>query len=166
MTTRQENEILTRVGAGTPMGDLLRLYWWPVGISKDLKEKPTFIRLLGEDLVLFRNFDGQVGVLAALCAHRRANLCLGSVGHNGLRCRYHGWAYDLQGNIVETPGEPDDTFKTTFKQPAYPAQELGGIIFTYLGPQPAPLLPRFDFLVGDGEREAKITGFANCNWLQ
>jgi 5,5'-dehydrodivanillate O-demethylase len=165
--TRDENEILTRVGPGTPMGETLRRYWWPVGITADLKDNPTFIRVLGEDLVLFRDGQGRPGVLGAQCSHRRANLCLGSIEEEGLRCRYHGWVYDREGRVLETPGEPpDSTFKDGIRHLAYPAQELGGLVFVYLGPQPAPLLPRFDFLAGEGEHYAMITGFASCNWLQ
>jgi 5,5'-dehydrodivanillate O-demethylase len=167
MTTRAENELLTRVGPGTPMGELLRRYWWPVGISEHLQDKPTFIRLLSEDLVLFRDGQGQPGVLAAQCSHRRANLCLGSTERRGLRCRYHGWLYDTSGRVLETPGEPaDSTFKDDIRHGAYPAQELGGLVFTYLGPAPAPLLPRFDFLADEGERYAWIVGVPPCNWLQ
>jgi 5,5'-dehydrodivanillate O-demethylase oxygenase subunit len=166
MTTKAENELLTRVGPGTPMGETLRRYWWPVGISADLQAKPTFIRVLGEDLVLFRDGQGRPRVLGALCSHRRANLCLGSTEQDGIRCRYHGWVYDREGKVLETPGEPDATFRDGIQHLAYPAQELGGLVFVYLGPQPAPLLPRFDFLAGEGEQYARITGFANCNWLQ
>ena len=86
------------------MGELLRRYWWPVGFSAHLKNKPTFIRLLCEDLVLFRDGQGRAGVLGAYCAHRRANLCLGNVEKQGLRCRYHGWLYDCDGKILQTPG--------------------------------------------------------------
>ncbi len=166
-TTKEENEILTHVGPGTPMGELLRRYWWPVGISTDLKDKPTFIRLLCEDLVLFRDHEGRPGILGAHCSHRRANLCLGNVEERGLRCRYHGWVYDIEGNVLETPGEPlRSGLKEGVHHLSYPAEELGGLVFTYLGPQPAPLLPRFDFLAAEEERSAKIIGFGNCNWLQ
>jgi 5,5'-dehydrodivanillate O-demethylase len=166
-TTKEENEILTKVGPGTPAGEFLRRYWWPVGISADLKDKPTLIRLLGEDLVLFRDGKGRPGILGAVCSHRRANLCLGNVAAEGLRCRYHGWLYDINGKVLETPGEPpESTLKDEVQHLSYPAQELGGLVFTYLGPQPTPLLPRFDFIAGDGEHYAKVTGFANCNWLQ
>jgi 5,5'-dehydrodivanillate O-demethylase len=166
-TTKEENEILTRVGRGTPMGELLRRYWWPVGISADLKDKPTFIRLMGEDLVLFRDGEGRVGVMAALCSHRRANLCLGNTEKQGLRCRYHGWLYAIDGKVLQTPGEPPGSqLKERVRHLSYPAEELGGLIFTYLGPKPAPLIPRYDFLVADEPREVMITGFGNCNWLQ
>jgi len=166
-TSKEENENLSHVGRDTRMGALLRRYWWPVGMSKDLKNKPTFIRLLSEDRVLFRDSKGRPGLLGALCSHRRANLCLGNVEKEGLRCRYHGWLYDTNGKVLQTPGEPPESkFKEDIHHLAYPAQELGGLVFVYLGPQPAPLLPRFDFLAGEGERYSKVTGFANCNWLQ
>ena len=165
--TKEQNETMTRVGPGTPMGDLLRRYWWPVGVSKDLQGKPTLIRILGEDLVLFRDGMGRVGLLEPICAHRRANLCLGNIDSQGLRCRYHGWLYDINGKVLHTPGEPSGSkFHETISHLSYPAQELGGLVFAYLGPKPAPLLPRFDFIAGEGEHYANIVGFANCNWLQ
>jgi len=166
-TTSEENEVLTGVRRGTPMGELLRRYWWPVGISADLKNKPTFIRVMGEDLVLFRDGEGKTGVLGALCAHRRANLCLGDVEKNGLRCRYHGWLYDTTGRILQIPGEPQNSaLKDSIHHLAYPTQELGGLVFAYLGPEPGPLLPRYDFLAGDGEVYVTVQGLQNCNWLQ
>ncbi len=167
MTTRAENERLTRVGVGTPMGELLRRYWLPVGISADLQQKPTMVRILGEDLVLFRDRQGRPGLVGALCPHRRANLCLGNPANEGIRCRYHGWVIARDGNILQTPSEPpESTFKDSVHHTAYPAQDLGGIVFAYLGPAPAPLIPRFDFLAGEGERYVKITGISNSNWLQ
>lgn len=167
MTTKQENELLTQTGAGTPMGEVLRRYWWPVGLSASLQNKPTFIRLLGEDIVLFRDREGRVGALGALCSHRRANLCFGTVTGAGLMCRYHGWTYDVTGTLLLTPGEPpNSSLKDEIRHPAYPTQELGGLIFVYLGPEPVPLLPRFDFLAADGERDARVLGVVNCNWLQ
>ena len=166
-TTKEQNEILTRVGPGTPMGDLLRRYWWPAGFSAHLKDRPTFIRLLCEDLVLFRDGKGRAGVLGALCSHRRANLCLGNVESDGLRCRYHGWLYDTSGKVLQTPGEPRESkLQDNVRHLAYPAQELGGVVFTYLGPDPAPLLPRFHFLAAEGERDWLIQAFNNSNWLQ
>ena len=108
-TSREENEILTRTGRGTPMGEFLRRYWWPVGISVHLKIKPTFVRVLGEDLVLFRDGRGKVGLIGAYCAHRRANLCIGDIERDGVRCRYHGWLYDTEGKCVQMPGEPPDS---------------------------------------------------------
>ncbi len=167
LVSAEENRVLTSTAAGTPMGEVLRRYWWPVAISGDLKEKPSFIRILGEDLVLFRDRRNRVGLIEARCAHRRANLCLGTVGLEGLRCRYHGWLYDTAGKILDTPGTPPgDDLKDRVRQRAYPVEELGGLIFAYLGPQPAPLLPRYDFLVKPGFHLARIIGFSNSNWLQ
>ena len=166
-TNKDENELLTQVKAKTPMGEFLRRYWWPVGFSEHLKDKPTFIKILGEELVLFRDGKGKAGVIGALCPHRRANMCLGNVEPLGLRCRYHGRLLDTDGNVLEIPGEPEDSkLKEEIDHLAYPTEELGGFVFTYLGPQPAPLLPRYDFLAGDGEIYITIQGFQNCNWLQ
>lgn len=166
-TSKEDSATLNQVRAGTPMGDFLRRYWWPVGFSAHLKDKPTFIKVMGEDLVLFRQLSGEPAVVGALCPHRRANLCLGSVGRHGVRCKYHGWVIDSKGSVAELPGEPlDSPFKATIKHPAYPAQELGGLIFVYMGPLPAPLLPRYDFLVGDGAHYQTIQGFQDCHWLQ
>ena len=149
-TTKEENEILTGTGRGTPMGEFLRRYWWPVGISAHLQSKPTFIRVFGEDLVLFRDGTGKAGVIGAYCAHRRANLCLGDIERDGVRCRYHGWLYDTGGKVVQIPGEPADSplRKQDIRLPSYPVEELGGLIFAYFGQQPAPLVPRYNFLVG------------------
>ncbi len=162
--TQEEAEAFHSVGAGTLMGELLRRYWWPIGISADLKDKPTLVRLLGEDLVLFRDGDGKVGAIAARCAHRGVNLCFGTTESYGLRCRYHGWLYDIHGNVLDTPGESDDDFKDTFKQPAYKAEELGGAIWLYMGPDPTPLLPRLIFLV-QGTPKCQLGQFENHNWL-
>lgn len=160
----EDNQRLTRVGPGTEMGELLRCYWWPVAFSDDLKERPTFIRLLGEDLVLFRGNDGVAGLLGAYCPHRGANLCLGSATSNGLRCRYHGWVISRDGDAVQTPGDPERA--VGLKHTAYSVQELGGLIFVYLGKAPAPLLPRFHMLVANGQRNGMIQSFNNSNWLQ
>lgn len=168
-TTKEENEILTRTARGTPMGEFLRRYWWPIGISADLKSKPTFIRVFAEDLVLFRDGKGKAGVIGAYCAHRRANLCLGDVERDGIRCRYHGWLYDSEGKLLQIPGEPADSplRKETIRLPSYPVEELGGLIFAYFGPQPAPLLPRWDVLVWrNGKRWTTIESVIDCNWLQ
>ena len=165
--TEAENTVLTQIARGTPMGEFLRRYWWPVNVSAELKDKPTLVRVFGENLVLFRDRKGQVGLIGSQCAHRRANLCFGTLSGGGLRCRYHGWVYDVNGKLIETPGEPaDSTLKDRVTHPAYPVQELGGLIWAYFGPQPAPLLPPFDFLAAEGERYARITGISNCHWLQ
>jgi phenylpropionate dioxygenase-like ring-hydroxylating dioxygenase large terminal subunit len=127
VTTRAENETLTRVGAGTPGGEMFRRYWLPVGISADLKAKPTLVRVLGEDLVLFRDGAGRPGLLGALCSHRRANLALGSQTARGLQCRYHGWQYDVAGRVLVTPGEHRRaTSKTPCSIPPTPARRWAG----------------------------------------
>lgn len=163
--TREESVLFNQTEAGTPMGELLRRYWWPVGISADLKDKPTLVRLLSEDLVLYRDLSGKTGLVGALCPHRRANLVFGNTTQDGIRCRYHGWLINSDGSVLATPGEPDKSFKTSVKHPAYVTQEMGGLIFAYLGPQPAPALPPFNFLADPGERMVKITGYAECNWM-
>lgn len=145
MMTREQNKLLTQVGPGMPMGEVLRRYWWPVGISDHLKDKPTFIRVLGEDLVLFRDRSGKPGVLDAHCSHRGVNLCFGTVQDHGLRCRYHGWVYDIGGNVVEIPGEPDNSLRDNVKHRAYPAQDLGGLIFAYNGSPAHTLVAAFPF---------------------
>lgn len=157
---------LGETAKGTPAGDMLRRYWWPIALSDDLQNKPTLVRLLGEDFVLFRDDDGMPGLLDAACPHRHASLALGNVVKGGLRCRYHGWLFNREGRLLDTPGEPDEGFKDTVRANAYDVQELGGLVFAYIGPKPAPELPRFSFLAAPGERIAKVTGFANCHWLQ
>ena len=125
-------------------------------------------RLLGEDLVLFRDDKGRAGLLGLYCTHRGTSLEFGHVEDGGLRCCYHGWLYDVSGKILETPGEPaDSTFYQRVRHPAYKVQELAGIVFAYLGPDPAPLLPRWDVLVWEhGKRWIVKESVIECNWLQ
>src|SRR5262249_19691697 len=127
MYSKEDNLRLTQTVRGTPMGELLRRYWWPIGVSAHLRDKPTFVRLLSEDLVLYRLPSGTAAVLGARCPHRGANLCLGHVDQRGLRCRYHGWLYDADGRVLETPGEKSD-LKNRVHQTSYPVEELGGLI--------------------------------------
>ena len=169
MLSKEENELLTRVGPGTPAGEMLRRYWWPVGFTEHVKEKgrPVRTRLLGEDLVLFRDGNERLGLLGLHCSHRGTSLEFGRVEDRGIRCCYHGWLYDVRGRCLEQPAEPEgSTFKDRVQHPAYQAQEIGGFIFAYIGPEPAPLLPNYDlFLREDGEREVGA-GHDYCNWLQ
>ena len=169
MLSKEENELLTRVGPGTPAGEMLRRYWWPVGFTEHVKEKgrPVRTKLLGEDLVLFRDGNGRLGLLGLHCSHRGTSLEFGRVDDRGIRCCYHGWLYDVRGRCLEQPAEPEDSrFKDRVQHPAYQAQEIGGFIFAYIGPEPAPLLPNYDlFLREDGEREVGA-GHDYCNWLQ
>jgi phenylpropionate dioxygenase-like ring-hydroxylating dioxygenase large terminal subunit len=130
MLTREENEMLTRVGPGTPAGDLLRRYWFPVGVASELTpENPTqLVRILGETLVLFLDKKGNVGLLNDRCPHRGASLSYGRVEDRGLSCPYHGWLFDTKGNCLETPAEPcESKFHLTVKQKSYPVQKLVGL---------------------------------------
>jgi 5,5'-dehydrodivanillate O-demethylase len=150
------------------MGELLRRYWHPVAASVELAKEPTkAVRVLGEDLVLYRGRSGALGLIGQACAHRRVNLLYGIPEEKGLRCPYHGWLYNERGQCVEQPAEaPDSTFKDRVRIPAYPVRDFAGLIWAYLGPEPAPLLPRWDLFVMDGVfRQVGIT-LIPCNWLQ
>lgn len=165
--SKEENEMLTRVGPGTPAGEMLRRYWQPIGFDAELQDKPKRRRILGEDVVMFRDDQGRVGVLALRCMHRGTSLEFGHIEDGGLRCCYHGWVYDVDGKVLETPGEPPtSTFKERLRQPSYKAQELGGVIFVYMGPEPAPLLPRYDVLVREDGVRTRRARTVNCNFFQ
>jgi len=170
MLTKEENEFLTRVGPGTPAGELLRRYWLPVAIAKELTEEgPTkLVRILGEDLVLFRDLKGRVGLIADRCSHRGASLGYGRVEERGIACAYHGWLYDIEGNCLECPAEPPDSkFCLTVKHKAYPVQKFIGLYWTCMGPKPAPLIPGYDVWVRkDGRRRIIIQPQLDCNWFQ
>ncbi|HEX9442671.1 MAG TPA: Rieske 2Fe-2S domain-containing protein [Candidatus Binatia bacterium] len=167
MLSREENDLLTRVGPGTPAGAMLRRYWHPIGFAAELKKRPVRKRLLGEDLVLFRDDGGRPGLLALRCAHRGTSLEFGHIEDGGLRCCYHGWLYDVEGRVLEQPGEPPESnFKDRVRQRAYKVEELGGVVFAYLGPEPAPLLPRYDVLVREDGVRARQGRLVHCNYFQ
>ena len=168
MLSAEDNKPLTSVGPGTPAGELMRRYWLPVGLSADVGDRPQYVRVLGEDLVLFRTPGGALGLMDAVCAHRGASLVYGCVEKGGLRCRYHGWLYDPSGRCIEQPGETSRAAREEkVRQRAYPTQELGGLVLAYMGPQPAPVLPRFDTLIRtDGARKATVARTIACNYLQ
>jgi 5,5'-dehydrodivanillate O-demethylase len=171
MLTQEENEKLTRVETGTPVGDLLRRYWYPIAAASELSHHPTkLVKILGEELVLFRDGHGKLGLIGAYCALRRAQLVYGIPESDGLRCPYHGWMYNKEGRCMEQPFEetvrPDKNLKDNIRLPAYAVEEVGGLIFGYLGPKPVPLVPRWDLLVEENvwrEIGHTVTG---CNWLQ
>ncbi len=169
MLTSQANKRLTRVGAGTPGGELLRRYWQPISVAQELTEKnPTkFVRILGEDLVLFRNKKGSIGLIGDRCPHRGASLSYGRVEERGIACAYHGWLYDTEGNCLETPPEPADSkFRLTIKHTAYPVQKLVGLYWAYMGPLPAPVLPQYDlFILKQGKRRLTVHPTLDCNWF-
>src|SRR4051794_9576554 len=169
MLTQEENDLLTRIGPGTPAGALLRRYWLPVATHDELgADQPTrFVRVLGEDLVLFRDKQGRVGLLADHCAHRGASLCYGRVEERGISCAYHGWLYDTGGHVLETPPERNDAILKHVRQPSYPVQEFVGMYWAYLGPLPAPVIPHYDTLVSRrGRRKITIYPQLACNGLQ
>ncbi len=170
MLTKEENDFLTRVGPGTPAGELFRRYWLPFAIAKELTdEQPTkFVRLLGEDLVLFKDKSGNIGLLQDHCAHRGASMLYGRVEERGIACAYHGWLYDTSGNCLECPAEPAGSrFHLTVKMRAYPVQEWIGLLWTYMGPLPAPAITKFDVWARtDGTHKLSLQPQLDCNWLQ
>jgi 5,5'-dehydrodivanillate O-demethylase oxygenase subunit len=163
-----ENDLLTRIGPGTAAGETLRKYWLPVGFSHEIdSDAPKLVRWLGEDLLLFRDQFGQVGLTEPNCPHRGASLDYGWIEAGGIRCCYHGWVFDVNGRCLEQPGEPPDSaFKDRIKLKAYPVRELGGIIWAYMGNGEPPELPNYHFLVrDDGERD--LSGYVReCNYMQ
>jgi 5,5'-dehydrodivanillate O-demethylase len=167
----EKNQLLTQVGPGTSMGDYLRRYWMPIGGASDFETMTVkAIRLLGEDLTLYRDLSGTFGLLDRHCAHRRADLSLGFVEETGLRCNYHGWCYDQTGQCIEQPYEdtahPNTRLKERCVVKAYPVQELAGLLWTYMGPLPAPELPVWDpFTWENGFREI-VLAEVPCNWFQ
>ena len=169
MLTKEENELMTRIGPGTPAGEMLRRYWWPVAFAEVVRPeaRPTKVKLLGQEFVLFRDGRGQLGLLELHCSHRGTSLEFGRVEKNGIRCCYHGWLYDRAGKCLEQPAEPEgSTFKDRIQHPAFHAQDAGGLVFAYVGPEPAPLLPSYDLLVREDGCRVVGGGEEFCNWLQ
>lgn len=171
MLSPEDNERLTRVGSGTPMGELLRRYWMPALLDHELPEPdcpPKRVRVLGEDLVAFRDTQGRVGMVDEVCAHRCASLFLGRNEENGLRCSYHGWKYDVDGRCVDMPNEPPDSqFKDRIRIKAYPAVDVGGIIWVYMGPtdkKPGP--PDMEWTRMPPTHRFVSKTLECCNWLQ
>ncbi|MDB5761017.1 MAG: Rieske (2Fe-2S) protein [Herminiimonas sp.] len=151
MVTEVENKILTSTGPGTPMGELFRRYWIPVMLVSELAEPdcpPVRVSLLSEKLIAFRDTEGRVGLMDEFCAHRRVSLWFGRNEESGLRCPYHGWKYDVTGQCVEVPSEPKENgFCNKVKLKSYPCVELGGVIWTYMGPpEKKPELPAFEWI--------------------
>jgi 5,5'-dehydrodivanillate O-demethylase len=165
--TKEQNKRFTEVGPGTPMGELLRRYWMPFATVRQLHEHPTrAVSLLGEHLVAFRDREGRYGLIQEFCPHRNTNLLWGIPEPEGLRCPYHGWLFDAEGNCLEQPAEsPDSTFKDRIKVTSYPVEELGGMLWTWMGPEPRPMVPHWEAFVKDAVRDI---GWAilPCNWLQ
>ncbi len=164
-----EDQELTHIGPGTPAGEYFRRFWHPVAVASDLQHRAMAIRILGEDLVLFRSKSGRLGLLELHCSHRGTSLEYGQIEEEGIRCCYHGWLFGVGGSILETPGEPpESTFKDRLCHGAYPTREFGGLIFAYMGPpDKMPDFPILDTFNVPGVRPIPAGGYlAPCNWLQ
>src|SRR5712691_12280889 len=173
MLSVEENELLTKVGPGTPMGTLMRYYWQPVCGLDDLLRSPfrtKEVKILGEEIVVYRDRSGTLGCVDKYCTHRRASLAYGVVEENGIRCQYHGWKFNENGTCVEQPFEdtthPEDRFRDKCGIKSYKVEEMGGLIFAYLGPQPTPELPAWGPLVWENAVRDIAIAELPCNWLQ
>ncbi len=171
MLSQEENKLLTAVGPDTPTGQLLRRYWHPIAAAVELTDaKPKKrVRVLGEDLLLYRDRSGGYGLVGEHCSHRGASLYYGFVEDDGIRCPYHGWKYDACGKCLEQPFEnPETGFKDKIQHPAYPVEKLAGLLFAYMGPPDRkPILPKWDLLVRkDGLKKIDVCEVLRCNWLQ
>ena len=171
MLTREENELLTRTGPGTPMGMLLRRYWVPALLVDELPGpdcSPVRVTLLGEELLAFRDSNGRVGLVDRHCPHRGASLFFGRNEECGLRCVYHGWKFDVDGHCVDMPSEPaEGSFKAKVRLTAYPCEERGGLIWTYMGPEnPAPPLPELEWATLPLAQRCVAKRLQECNYLQ
>ena len=169
MISQEDNKLLTHTDPGTLCGNLMRRYWQPVALMEELPRHgaPLTVKILGEELVLFRDDRGSAGLLGLHCSHRGADLSYGRVEDGGLRCIYHGWLYDIHGRCLEQPGEPGGgAARHEIRHSAYPCQEAGGVIFAYLGPGEPPLLPSYEFLTVPEEHRTVTKIFYHCNYLQ
>jgi 5,5'-dehydrodivanillate O-demethylase len=171
MLTEAQNRLLTGVAPGTPMGELLRRYWMPIGAASEFESRAArSVRLMGEDLALYRDLSGNYGLVDRHCAHRRADLARGSAEPNGIRCHYHGWLFDAQGRCLEQPF--DDTvalnsrYKDRIRLKAYPVREKGGLLWAYLGPEPAPELPDWEPFSWKNGFVQIVFADVPCNWFQ
>jgi phenylpropionate dioxygenase-like ring-hydroxylating dioxygenase large terminal subunit len=171
MLKREDNELLCRVGAGTPMGELFRRFWLPAMLPSELPAPdcaPVRLRLLGENLVAFRDSGDRIGVVHELCPHRRSSLFYGRNEDCGLRCVYHGWKFDIDGNCVDQPSEPPETnFKHKVKQISYPAREWGGFIWVYMGPKEVmPELPKLEWATLPASHRWQAKWLYEANYAQ
>jgi phthalate 4,5-dioxygenase len=171
MLSREENDLLTQTGPGTPMGEVMRRYWIPALLSREIANSdgpPVRVKLLGEALIMFRDTEGRIGLLDEFCAHRGTSLWLGRNEQGGLRCIWHGWKYDVTGQCVHQLNETDEsTFAHKIRLKSYPTCELGGVIWTHMGPpekKPAP--PRFGWTQVPETHRHVSKVIEECNWLQ
>jgi len=171
MLSARDNERITKVGPGTPMGKLMRRYWQPVLLSWEVEKPdgdPVRVRILGEDLVAFRDTSGRVGLVGEWCPHRLTSLFLGRNEQNGIRCVYHGWKFDVSGACVDMPNEPEEfDFKHKVKMTAYPTVEMGGVVWAYMGPKDKqPPAPKFEFTEQPESHRGATKVIQESNWLQ
>ncbi len=171
MLSPADNELMCRVGPGTSMGNLMREFWQPALISSELPEpdgEPLRLRLLGEDLIAFRDSSGRVGVVANACPHRGASMFFGRNEENGLRCVYHGWKFDTAGNCTDMPNEPaESNFRHKIRITTYPAYEVAGAIYIYMGSRPTPPpVPQFEWMAAPAEQTNHRKTIRWCNWVQ
>jgi phthalate 4,5-dioxygenase oxygenase subunit len=165
---QQLNELLTRTGPGTPAGKMMRRYWLPVALSDEVtNERPLAVRILSEDMVLFRDEQGRIGLLQRHCPHRCTDLSYGRLEDGGLRCLYHGWLFDVNGNCLEQPAEPPESkYKDEVKAKHYPLKEIAGLVFTYMGGDAPPIFPMFSAFEAPDERRWVARSIIRCNYLQ
>ena len=171
MLSIEDNELVTRTNPGTPMGDLLRRYWVPALLSEEIPAPdcpPARVKLMGEDLVAFRDTAGRIGLIGERCAHRGTSLFFGRNEECGLRCIYHGWKYDADGNVLDTPAEPAGSdFRKKLRHTAYPTHEANGVIYAYLGPREImPLFPNYEWTQVPLEFTYVTKCLLECNYLQ
>ena len=169
MLGAEQNDLITRVGPGTPAGALMRRYWQPAALVDELAGNRPIkpVRLLGEDLVIFKDGQGRYGLIGRRCPHRGTDLAFGRLENDGLRCAFHGWMFDINGRCLETPAEPDDSnLRANIRQKSYPVREKSGILFAYLGPGAPPAFAHFDCFVAPDTHTFAFKGMIDCNWLQ
>jgi phenylpropionate dioxygenase-like ring-hydroxylating dioxygenase large terminal subunit len=171
MLSHDDNEFLTRVGPGTPMGNLLREFWFPVLPSCEVPAagaRPMRMRLLGEPLVLFRNTEGKIGLISEFCPHRRASLYFGRNEDGGLRCVYHGWLMSTDGRCLELPNEPiAESMRPKIRHRAYPCREINGTVWTYMGSRAElPAMPNYGLATMPADQKAVRLSIRDCNWMQ
>ena len=167
----EQNQLLTRTGPGTATGDLFRRYWLPALLASELPEPdcaPVRVRLLSERLIAFRDSSGKLGLIDEFCAHRGVSLWFGRNEENGLRCPYHGWKYDVQGQCVDVPSEPAESgYCSRIKLKAYPLEERGGVLWTYMGPpEQRPDLPAYEWASVPAAHRHVSKRIQQCNYLQ
>jgi len=171
MLRAEQNELLTRTGPGSVMGDLIRRYWIPALLTEELSEPdcpPVRVKLLSERLIAFRDSDGKLGLIDEFCAHRGVSLWFGRNEECGLRCAYHGWKYDVSGQCVDIPSEPEESgFRQKIRLRSYPLAERGGVLWAYMGPPESnPPLPEYEFATVPREQTFISKRFQECNYLQ